>query len=122
MRYGKSDRSTSLMGHSRRMHSVPVPINVRCCSKSDIIVRRRVTAGAAHGCEPSNDIREPGRMIEIIVVDLRHLFTDRASGATNFWTDSSSLITVPGSARPIHYPGKFCSNQRHGTGYDLGRA
>jgi hypothetical protein len=30
----------SLMGHSRPMHSVPVPINVRCYSNSDIIVRR----------------------------------------------------------------------------------
>jgi len=28
------------MGHSRPMHSVPVPINVRCYSNSDIIVRR----------------------------------------------------------------------------------
>jgi hypothetical protein len=51
-----------------------------------------------------------------------HLFTDPASGATNFWADSSLLITVPGSARPIHYPGKFCSNQHHGTGYDLAPA
>jgi hypothetical protein len=34
-------------GHSRPMHSVPVPINVRCYSNSDIIVRRReVTRGA----------------------------------------------------------------------------
>ena len=30
----------SEMGHSRPMHSVPVPINVRCYSNSDIIVRR----------------------------------------------------------------------------------
>jgi hypothetical protein len=29
------------IGHSRPMHSVPVPINVRCNSNSDIIVRRR---------------------------------------------------------------------------------
>jgi hypothetical protein len=28
------------VGHSRPMHSVPVPINVRCYSNSDIIVRR----------------------------------------------------------------------------------
>jgi hypothetical protein len=28
------------LGHSRPMHSVPVPINVRCFSHSDIIVRR----------------------------------------------------------------------------------
>ena len=36
-------RSASLMaemGHSRPMHSVPVPINDRCYSNSDIIVRR----------------------------------------------------------------------------------
>ena len=32
--------STSVVGHSRPMHSVPVPINVRCYSNSDIIVRR----------------------------------------------------------------------------------
>ena len=31
----------SLSGHSRPMHSVPVPINVGCYSNSDIIVRRR---------------------------------------------------------------------------------
>jgi hypothetical protein len=35
------------IGHSRPMHSVPVPINVRCYY-SDIIVRRsEVTLGAA---------------------------------------------------------------------------
>ena len=28
------------MGHSRPMHSAPVPINVRCYSNSDMIVRR----------------------------------------------------------------------------------
>ena len=30
----------SLLGHSRPMHSVAVPINVRCYSNSDIILRR----------------------------------------------------------------------------------
>jgi hypothetical protein len=30
----------SVPGHSRPMHSVSVPINVRCYSNSDIIVRR----------------------------------------------------------------------------------
>ena len=30
----------SASGHSRPMHSVPVPINIRCYSNSDIIVRR----------------------------------------------------------------------------------
>ena len=30
----------SALGHSRPMHSVPVPIKVRCYSNSDIIVRR----------------------------------------------------------------------------------
>jgi hypothetical protein len=30
----------SVVGHSRPMHSVPVPINVRCYSNSDILVRR----------------------------------------------------------------------------------
>jgi len=35
------------MGHSRPMHSAPVPINVRCYSNSDMILRRReVTLGA----------------------------------------------------------------------------
>src|ERR1700691_3117854 len=33
-------RGTSALGHSRPMHSVPVPINVRCYTDSDIIVRR----------------------------------------------------------------------------------
>ncbi len=38
----------SLMGHSRPMHSGPMPINVRCYSNSDIIVRRsEVTLTAA---------------------------------------------------------------------------
>ena len=32
--------STSELGHPRPMHSAPVPINVRCYSNSDIIVRR----------------------------------------------------------------------------------
>jgi hypothetical protein len=64
---------------------------------------------------PTHDFHRP------LNTDLRRLFTGPAS-ATNFWTDSSSLITVPGSARPIHYPGKFCSNQRHDIGYDLDRA
>jgi hypothetical protein len=31
---------TDAMGHSRPMHSVAVPINVRCYSDSDMIVRR----------------------------------------------------------------------------------
>jgi hypothetical protein len=40
----------SAVGHSRPMHSVPVPINVRCYSKSDIIVRRsEVTLRATSG-------------------------------------------------------------------------
>jgi hypothetical protein len=34
------DVAMSEMGDSRPMHSVPVPINVRCYSNSDIIVRR----------------------------------------------------------------------------------
>jgi hypothetical protein len=42
--------------------------------------------------------------------------TDRASGATNCRTDSNLLITVSGSARPIHCPDKFCSNLHHDTG------
>jgi hypothetical protein len=32
--------TTSGAGHSRPMHSVPVPINVRCYSNNDVIVRR----------------------------------------------------------------------------------
>jgi hypothetical protein len=32
--------SAFALGHSRPMHSVPVPINVRCYPNSDIIVRR----------------------------------------------------------------------------------
>ena len=32
--------ATSVVGHSRPMHSAPVPINVRCYSNSDMIVRR----------------------------------------------------------------------------------
>ena len=32
-------RPDHTLGHSRPMHSVPVPINVRCYSNSDIIAR-----------------------------------------------------------------------------------
>ena len=40
----------SKSGHSRPMHSVPGPINVRCYSNSDIIVRRsEVTLSAMCG-------------------------------------------------------------------------
>ena len=41
------------MGHSRLMHSIAVPINVRCYSNSDIIVRRsEVTLRAMYGRRP----------------------------------------------------------------------
>jgi hypothetical protein len=40
MRNARQNRAMSLMGHSRPMYSVPVPINVRCYTNSDIIVRR----------------------------------------------------------------------------------
>ena len=43
-------RFTSETGHSRPMHSAPVPINVRCYSNSDMIVRRsEVTLRAKSG-------------------------------------------------------------------------
>jgi len=43
----------SVQGHSRPMHSVPVPINVRRYSNSDIIVRRsEVTLWAMYGRRP----------------------------------------------------------------------
>ena len=32
------------LGHSRPMHTVPAPINVRCYSDSDVIVRRSEVA------------------------------------------------------------------------------
>ena len=38
---GLSSRRRSQMGHSRPVHSLPVPINVRCYSNSDMIVRHR---------------------------------------------------------------------------------
>jgi hypothetical protein len=42
--------SSSAMGHSRPMHSVPVPINVRCYSNSDIYCwRSEVTLRAICG-------------------------------------------------------------------------
>jgi hypothetical protein len=41
LRCTEVSQPTDGMGHSRPMHSVPVPINVRCYSNSDIIVRRR---------------------------------------------------------------------------------
>ena len=40
-------------GHSRPMHSVAVPINVRCYSNSEIIIRRsEVTLRAMYGRRP----------------------------------------------------------------------
>jgi hypothetical protein len=40
------------VGHSQPMHSVPMPINVRCYSNSDVIVRRsEVTLRARLGQE-----------------------------------------------------------------------
>ena len=41
------------VGHLRPMHSVPVPIDVRCYSNSDIIVRRNevpLRATSRHCC------------------------------------------------------------------------
>ena len=40
MHHSKIDLSRSGLGHSRPMHSVRVPVNVRCCSNSAIIIRR----------------------------------------------------------------------------------
>jgi hypothetical protein len=52
-------RATSQLGHSRPMHSVPVPINVRCYSNSDLIVRRsEVTLSAISGLMHCNRIGE----------------------------------------------------------------
>jgi hypothetical protein len=54
----RSSPPMSLMGHSRPMHSVPVPINVRCYSNSDIIVRRSaVTLRASNRLMHCNKIR-----------------------------------------------------------------
>ena len=42
----------SALGHSRLMHSIAVPINVRCYSNSDIIVwRSKVTLKANSGIQ-----------------------------------------------------------------------
>jgi hypothetical protein len=50
LRRKKVDSSRSHLGHSRPMHSVPLPINVRCYSNSDMIVRRsEVTRRASNG-------------------------------------------------------------------------
>ena len=50
------------MGHSRPMHSAPVPINVRCYSNSDMIVRRNeVTLRANHGLVPCKN-KDPIRL------------------------------------------------------------
>ncbi len=38
--HSKISCQLSALGHSRPMHSAPVPINVRCYSNSGIIVRR----------------------------------------------------------------------------------
>ena len=47
----------SLLGLSRPMHSVPVPINVRCYSNSDIIVRlSEVTRWAKSDIAPLHSI------------------------------------------------------------------
>jgi hypothetical protein len=49
----------SAAGHSRPMHSVPVSINVRCCTNGDIIVRRsEVTRRANSNIAPSPSVRD----------------------------------------------------------------
>ena len=40
--------SMAALGHSRSMHPVPVPINVRCYFNSDIIVRRSQVTLTGH--------------------------------------------------------------------------
>jgi hypothetical protein len=40
------------IGHSQPMHSVPVPINVRCYSNSDVIVRRSEVTQRANSRSP----------------------------------------------------------------------
>src|SRR6476620_911499 len=52
----------SQMGHSRPMHSVPVPINVRCYFNSDIIIRRsEVTRMGWTGRAPAPDGTQSAR-------------------------------------------------------------
>jgi len=55
----------SVMGHSRPMHSVHGPINVRCYSNSDIVVRRSevtLRANKRHlGTCNASTPRRPGR-------------------------------------------------------------
>jgi hypothetical protein len=46
-------RQMAETGHSRPMHSVPVPINVRCYSNSDIIVRRNEATLRANNGSPA---------------------------------------------------------------------
>ena len=54
------DRVNVCLGHSRPMHLVPVPINVRCYSNSNPIVRRsEVTLRATNGHRPAT--RQNGR-------------------------------------------------------------
>ena len=66
------EAAMSLLGHSRPMHSVPVPINVRCCSNSDIIVRRgEVTLRATTGPTHCNTIAEMHTLFCRSSLDLR---------------------------------------------------
>ena len=52
-------------GHSRPMHSVPVPINVRCYSNSDIIVRRsEMTLWASFGLMHRSKFEEVMRRVQ----------------------------------------------------------
>jgi hypothetical protein len=79
----------------------------------------RAPRGAAAG--GAGGIFARWRYLRGVLFDSALLFEageDRADGASRFWClKNSLLITAPASARPIRYPGKFHSNQRHGIGY-----
>ena len=98
--------SMSLMGHFRPMHSVPGPINVRCYSNNDIIVRRgEVTLRAnlrhddgRYSITSSAVARSIGGIVKPSALAVLRLTTN-----SNFvgWITGKSAGFSPPSIRPV---------------------
>ena len=52
----KSVSARSAPGHSRPMHSAPVPINVRCYSNNDMVVRRSEVRPRRNSCAATKSV------------------------------------------------------------------
>jgi len=85
---------TSEMGHSRPMHSVRVPINVRCYSNSAIIIRRSAVTLRARKRHITAANSAYNR-------DLSRAGGQRASGASAWRSGSLDICNSPAKGRSI---------------------